>query len=93
MKQKKIIISVPRLIKARFEIEVNGKKCRNTIDSSGRVKFNDKDYKGVDYYAVTNIKPTLDIIEKILTEVFEPIVFSSNAGSKKDGTKNKNNGI
>ena len=77
MSKKKIIIGVPRLIKAKFEIEVNGHKCRNTIDGNGKVEFNNKDYKGVDYLGLANIKPTLDIIEKILTEVFDQSVFNN----------------
>ena len=76
---KKIIIGVPRLIKAKFEIEVNGHKCRNTIDGNGKVEFNNKDYNAVDYLGLANIKPTLDLVEKILREVFEPIVFNNNA--------------
>ena len=91
---KKIIIGQPHLENAEFFLKVNGIKCFVWIDGHRHVKYNSPDFVRVKYGTYEAAAKTLDLVEKVVIDMFDKKVFRKcNAGSKKDGTKNKNNGI
>ena len=71
-----IIINEPKLGTASFVVEINGTPCRVYIDGHKHVKFYAADFRSVNFHGFKNCRPTLDLLEAILINVFDPMVFS-----------------